>query len=114
MDMSGPLKPAAVYILLALAERDLHGYAIMQAVRALSEGRVPLRTGSFYRHLSQLIDAGLVGEVAGRRAAADPRRGAAYRLTPRGRQVLDAERRHQTSLVAAMTGLRAGSRKGLA
>jgi DNA-binding PadR family transcriptional regulator len=113
-DMSIPLKPAAVYILLALADRDLHGYAVMQAVRELSEGRVPLQTGSFYRHLSQLIDAGLVGEVSGRKAAADPRRGADYRLTMRGRQVLDAERRHLTNLVAAMKGLRAGSRKGLA
>ena len=72
----GPLKPAAVYILLALADRDRHGYAIMQAVRELSEGRVPLQTGSFYRHLSQLIDVGLVGEVSGA-SARRPTRAAA-------------------------------------
>jgi hypothetical protein len=52
--------------------------------------------------------------VSARRAAADPRRGTDYRLTMRGRQVLDAERRHLTTLVAAMKGLRVGSRKGLA
>lgn len=112
MDTHPPLKPAALYILLALAARDLHGYAVMQAVRDLSGGRVPLQTGSFYRHLSQLIEAGLVGEV-GRRRPADPRRGTDYRLTARGRQILDAERRHLTDLVAALNQSRV-ARKGIA
>ena len=56
-----PLKPAVFYILLALAEQESHGYAVMQAVRERSAGQVPLRTGSFYRHLAQLIEDGLVG-----------------------------------------------------
>jgi DNA-binding PadR family transcriptional regulator len=113
MDMSDPLKPAAVYILLALVEQDLHGYAVMQAVRELSAGRVPIQTGSFYRYLAQLIDAGLVGEAPGKRAA-DPRRSVNYRLTARGRHVLEAERQHLASLVAAMDALRPSSRKGMA
>ena len=46
-DTTHPLKPAALYVLVALADRDLHGYAVMQAVREMSGGRVPLRTGSF-------------------------------------------------------------------
>lgn len=109
--MIAPLKPAALYILFALSDQDRHGYAIMQTVRALSEGRVPIQTGSFYRHLSQLIAAGLVAEVAAKRPPADARRGADYRLTPRGRDVLEAERRHLKTLVALAGGLRA-SRKG--
>jgi len=113
MDMTSPLKPAALYILLALADGDRHGYAVIQAVRDVSDGRVPLRTGSFYRHLSQLIDAGLVAEAAARRAPVDPRRGADYHLTARGRQVLDRERRHLAGLVATMDA-RQPSRKGLA
>ena len=56
MDISTPLKPAVFYILLALADHDRHGYAVMQAVRERSHGLVPLRTGSFYRHLSKLIE----------------------------------------------------------
>ena len=60
------LKPAVFYILLALAERDSHGYAVMQAVRERSAGQVPLRTGSFYRHLAQLIEDGLVAETTAR------------------------------------------------
>jgi DNA-binding PadR family transcriptional regulator len=114
MDTTGPLKPAALYILLTLAEGDRHGYAVMQAVREMSGGRVPLRTGSFYRHLSQLVDAGLVAEAAPRRAPVDPRRGADYHLTARGRQVLDRERRHLAGLVATMDALQPSSRKGLA
>lgn len=112
MDMLPPLKPAALYILLALKARDMHGYAVMQVVRELSAGRVPLQTGSFYRHLALLIDAGLVAEVTGRRPA-DPRRGTDYRLTPRGRQALDTERRHLADLVAVLDQGRV-ARKGLA
>ncbi len=111
-NLSLPLKPAVFYILLALAEHDSHGYAVMQAVRERSNGLVPLRTGSFYRHLSKLLDAGLVAEAARRPADADPRRGAHYRLTPRGQKLLAAERQRLADLAASMNGLRAASRKG--
>jgi DNA-binding PadR family transcriptional regulator len=100
MDISEPLKPAVLHILLALADGDRHGYAIMQAVREQSRGGVPLRTGSFYRHLSQLLDAGWVGEVKAP-AGDDPRRGAYYRLTPRGRTALQAERARLIALLDA-------------
>ena len=107
LNTSTPLKPAVFYILLALADRECHGYAVMQAVREQSNGRVPLQTGSFYRHLSKLLDGGLVAEVARRRADDDPRRGAYYRLTALGQRVLAAERQRLTDLVAAMAGLKA-------
>ena len=109
---SPPLKPAVLHILMALSGREIHGYAVMQAVREQSNGRVPLQTGSFYRHLSRLIDDGLVEEARAPRAAADPRRGAYYRLTPRGRQRLAAERRRLLELVAAFE--HAGHPKGKA
>jgi DNA-binding PadR family transcriptional regulator len=99
MDISTPLKPAIVHILLALATENRHGFAVMQAVREQSGGTVPLRTGSFYRHLSHLIDAGWVVESAGP-ADDDPRRGAYYRLTETGREVLAAERRRLGALLA--------------
>ncbi len=112
MDISTPLKPAVFYILLALADHDSHGYAVMQAVRERSQGLVPLRTGSFYRHLSKLIDAGIVAEAARRPADADPRRGAHYRLTPRGQKFLDAEKQRLADLAASVGALRPVSRKG--
>ena len=98
-------------MLLALAERESHGYAVMQAVRERSAGQVPLRTGSVYRHLAQLIEDGLVAEAA-RPQDDDPRRGAYYRLTVRGHRVLAAERRRLAALVAAIDGLRQAPRRG--
>ena len=102
-----PMKPAVFHILLALADRDSHGYAVMQAVREQSGGRVPLQTGSFYRHLSKLLDGGLVAEAARKRAGDDPRRGAYYRLTPVGQKALAAEKQRLTDLVTAIGGLKA-------
>jgi DNA-binding PadR family transcriptional regulator len=110
----GPLKPAAFYILLALAERDSHGYAVMQSVREHSAGEIPLRTGSFYRHLARLMQDGLVAESENRPATADPRRGTYYRLTTRGTAVLAAERRRLASLVAAIDRLHQAARRGQA
>ncbi|HET7618866.1 MAG TPA: helix-turn-helix transcriptional regulator [Vicinamibacterales bacterium] len=101
MDISTPLKPAILHILLALATEDRHGYGIMQAVREQSRGTVPLRTGSFYRHLSNLIDAGWVVEAEGRPEHDDPRRGAYYRLTEAGRDAVATERRRLGALLAA-------------
>jgi DNA-binding PadR family transcriptional regulator len=101
-----PLKPAVFYILLVLAERECHGYAVMQAVRERSAGQVPLRTGSFYRHLSRLLEDGLVAEAPHRPAGDDPRRGTYYRITPRGARALAAEHRRLAALVAALDGLR--------
>ena len=101
-----PLKPAIFYILLALAERESHGYAIMQSVREQSSGHVPLRTGSFYRHLSALIRDGLVAESPDRPKNDDPRRGAYYRLTAQGRNALAHERARLSRLVAALDAVR--------
>jgi DNA-binding PadR family transcriptional regulator len=112
MDISTPLKPAALHILRALADGDSHGYAVMRAVREQSAGQVPLQTGSFYRHLSRLIGEGLVEEAPARKAHDDPRRGSYYRLTVRGRQRLIAERRRLAELVAILGT--PGSRKGQA
>jgi DNA-binding PadR family transcriptional regulator len=111
MDMSSPLKPAVLHILLALAREDRHGYAIMQAVRDQSRGLVPLRTGSFYRHLSTLMDAGWVAQAPGRPDGDDPRRGAYYHLTEAGRDALDRERRRLGALLAAFPPVDAGPRK---
>jgi DNA-binding PadR family transcriptional regulator len=112
-DISVPLPPAPFHILLALIDGASHGYGILQNVREQSRGRVPLGTGSLYRHLSRLIDAGLVAETRAERGA-DPRRGTYYRLTPGGRQILAEERHRLAGLVRALDGLRGASRQGQA
>lgn len=105
VDRHLPLKPVVFHVLLALAERDLHGYGVIQAVRERSGGRVELQTGPFYRHLGKLMDEGLVEESDFRPEDDDPRRGAYYRLTPRGEEVLVAESRRLGTLVAATEAL---------
>ena len=110
MDISPPLKPAVFHILEALAEADNYGYAIMQAVTERSGGHVPLRTGSFYRHLSRLMDSGLVVE-AKTPSGVDVRRGSYYRVTSRGRQVLEAERVRLANLLAGVPGRQSPRRR---
>ena len=105
-----PLKPVVFHILLALAERDLHGYGVIQTVRRQSGGRINLETGPFYRHLRKLIESGLVEDSDARPDDDDPRRGVYYSLTPRGREVVAAEGRRLEGLVSltAELGLLSG------
>jgi DNA-binding PadR family transcriptional regulator len=98
-----------ISILLALADGPVHGYAAMQAIREHPAGATTVSTGSFYRRLSLLMDDGQVEEAQGPRHD-DPRRGAYYRLTARGRQTLDKERDRMAALVAAVDALRAPKR----
>ncbi len=111
MDMSAPLSSAPLHILLSLSDGPIHGYGILQSVRERSGGAVKLGTGSLYRHLSKLIAAGLVVEVTGG-ASADPRRGSDYRLTPRGRQTLAAERDRVAALLASLDAAARRMRRG--
>jgi DNA-binding PadR family transcriptional regulator len=105
------LKPIPLHILIALADGDRHGYAVMQAIREQSGGEVRVQTASFYRHLAMLIDEGLVAESASRRDGDDPRRGTYYRITLRGRQVLAAEKQRLLDLVSQMKKIRLSPRK---
>src|ERR1700716_2219008 len=66
-----PLPPATFHILFALADGELHGYAIMKGVTAHSEGAVRLGPGTLYGALKRLLEAGLV-EENGERAAPHP------------------------------------------
>jgi len=44
-----PLPPATLHILLALADRERHGYAIIQDVEARTDGELRLSAGTLYR-----------------------------------------------------------------
>ena len=54
------LKPADLEILLALSERDRHGYGLMKEVERQSDGRVVLELGSLYRLISRLERDGMI------------------------------------------------------
>ena len=101
-DMSIPLKPVVLHILLALRDQDRHGYGAMQAVREQSGGRIHLQTGSFYRHLGRLIELGLVAERPAPHPGADPRRGAHYTITAPGRRLLEQQRQYLSEVLATL------------
>jgi len=87
-----PLSPATHQILLALAARDRHGYAIVKAVDRQTGGAVRLGPGTLYAAIRRLEDAGLVAESPWRpESDLDDRRRRYYRLTASGREVLMAE-----------------------
>jgi DNA-binding PadR family transcriptional regulator len=85
-----PLSRATLYILLALAGEDRHGYGIMQEVTRQSGGQYKLGPGTLYDNLQKLAEQGVVSEIARRSLVDDPRR-RYYRLTGLGRRVLAAE-----------------------
>ena len=57
------LKPHRFHILLALADRDLHGTAIVEEVLERTDGALRLWPGMLYRSLRQLEADGLIREV---------------------------------------------------
>jgi DNA-binding PadR family transcriptional regulator len=85
-----PLSPVSLHVLLALAMNDMHGYAIMQAVRLQSGERYQLGPGTLYDSLGRLLTQGLVKEAEAPDGETDSRR-RYYQLAPIGRKVLDAE-----------------------
>ncbi|WP_243738176.1 PadR family transcriptional regulator [Cellulomonas shaoxiangyii] len=75
-------------VLLALAEEPRHGYAIVQAVRDLSDGEVRLGAGTLYGVLDRLVAAGWA-EASGEEVV-DGRLRRYYRLTGAGREAVAA------------------------
>ena len=94
-----PLPPAVFHILVSLAARDAHGYAIMQEVADRTEGRTKLNAGTLYTTIHRLLDQGLIDELDARPADDDQRR-RYYRLTTLGRQVAQRELARLSELVA--------------
>jgi DNA-binding PadR family transcriptional regulator len=82
------LPPAAFHILLAVADRERHGYAIMQDVRVRTGGRLRLGPGTLYGTIKRLVADGLIEELADRPDPdADDVRRRYYRITRLGRKV---------------------------
>src|SRR5688572_16483117 len=87
-----PLTPMVLQILLALADGDKHGYAIIKEVRRRSAGEVELGASSLYAVLKRLVADDLVVETDERPdPSLDDERRRYYRLTKLGRQAAIAE-----------------------
>ena len=107
-----PLPPAVFHILIALADRDRHGYSIMQDVAARTSGKVQLSAGTLYSSIRRMLEQGLIEELA---ESPDPsstdERRRYYRLTRFGKRVAaaEAERLHALLVQARATGLVPGA-----
>lgn len=95
-----PLPHLPFHVLLALAEEDLHGWAIIKKIQEITEGRTKPSSGSLYLAMVRLRERGLIEELAERPPAReDDERRRYYRLTSLGRRVLEAESSRLAGLV---------------
>jgi DNA-binding PadR family transcriptional regulator len=87
-----PLTQAVFQILLALVDRERHGYAIMQDVVDRTDGRVEMGPGTLYGTLKRMLRDGLVEETSRRQDPdLDDERRRYYRLTTEGLAVARSE-----------------------
>ena len=89
------LTESTYYILLSL-HTPQHGYGIMQQTEQMSGGRVRLAAGTLYGALNTLCDKGWIIQLP----VMDGSRKKEYKLTEKGRQVLENELERLRRLVA--------------
>jgi DNA-binding PadR family transcriptional regulator len=89
-----PLSEATYYVLVALGEPS-HGYAIMQRVAAISEGKVSIGPGTLYGAFATLEKQGLIVKIS------EQERRKSYALTENGRLVLVEQIRRLEIMVRA-------------
>jgi DNA-binding PadR family transcriptional regulator len=95
-----PLTPPMLHTLVALADGDKHGYAILKEIARRTDGTVRLSAGTLYALIRRAEADGLVAETDERPdVALDDERRRYYRLTPLGRRVATAEIERLESIV---------------
>lgn len=90
-----PLRPVEFLVLVSLADEELHGYGLTQAIADRTNGTVQLEPGNLYKVLKRLVaDALITGTERRTAAELDNERRRYYRLTRLGARVaaLEAER----------------------
>lgn len=93
LDEHLPLTPVVFHTLLCLVEGSRHGYAIAQEVEDRTGGRVKMGPGTLYGCLHRLNGLELIEECDAPPGAGEAERRRYYRLSDRGRHVLEAEAR---------------------
>lgn len=87
-------------ILMSLAEKPRHGYALMKDIESLSQGRVRLSTGTLYGALRRLLAEGWIERFEQPDTSREKQ---AYRLNlaGRGQLRLELDRMKQLTRAAA-------------
>jgi len=93
-------------LLAALESGPRHGYAVMEALRESTAGRVDLPTGTIYPALHRLEAAGL---IAGSWSVVGGRRRRCYVLTEAGTNALSGRRADWRDFAAAITAALEGT-----
>jgi len=108
------LRPASYFVLAALLDGPLHGYAISSRAAELSDGDVRLTAGTLYGALERMAARGLV-EVE-REETVEGRHRRYYRLTDGGRAAVleEADRLAAAARVVQERRTRPKQAKGLA
>jgi DNA-binding PadR family transcriptional regulator len=106
-----PIPKDVFHILVSLADRDRHGYSVLQDVADRTGGEVRLSPSSLYSSIRRLLEQGLIKELDERPDNDDQRR-RYYHLTKLGRAVALAEARRMERLLenARAVGLIRGQR----
>jgi DNA-binding PadR family transcriptional regulator len=105
--ISAPLTPAVLHILLALAAKERHGYGIMKQVEVDSRGKVKMGPGTLYGSVGRMIDAGLIRESDKKiDPEMDDERRVYYRITAAGQKALASELARYREVVAIAGGTR--------
>src|SRR5215469_4814731 len=92
-------------ILAVLETEPLHGYAVMEALRTRTDGKVDLPTGTLYPALHRLEQAGL---IAGSWSIVGGRKRRSYRLTEAGRRALSDKRTDWREFAGAVAAVLEG------
>jgi len=102
-----PLPATWFQILVTLADRECHGYAIMQDVASRTDGALRPGPGTLYGAVKRMLADGLIDERGEQRGPHDDERRRYYRITPLGRRVAEAESARLSKLLrqARATGL---------
>ena len=102
-----PLTPAVFHLLLALADGERHGYAIMREVAASTKGCIKMGPGTLYGTIKRLLEMRLIEESEERPdPELDDERRRYYRLTGLGQRVLADEAQRYAQIVELARGKR--------
>ncbi len=99
-----PLTEPVLLILMSLADKPRHGYALIRDIERLSGGRVRLSTGTLYGALRRLLDDFWIERFEQEDTSREKQ---AYRLTRTGHRQLHLELDRLKQLMRAAGRLRA-------
>jgi DNA-binding PadR family transcriptional regulator len=105
-DTQTPLTTAMFHVLLALADGDKHGYAILKDVEKQTDGEVQLSTGTLYGIIKRLLLNDHIREIRKPSEKNDDSRRRYYRLTEEGKEVTIAEAKRLERLVVQVKSKR--------